>query len=619
MQDHNSIARNMGKIAKVLKEIFLESDNLSVFMNSVSFGRVTSNGQFIRSGKLKFVNLGPDAEAGRTYETVYEDSFGCTIRIADFSPRDLNQRSIFTSTSEENRSYFKNIFNTYWKANTEKIGINICRNVAIKGYMLNFVDVKEMIHKEWNLVRENSTNCRRYGYNTDESIVNEFYFVGPKNCLLAISSINSLLYIRTQTLNKLIESNDISVVKRCLKNLLTCFYQVHKNFSELNLKTFKDEVAEFAEESALNRMVNTDYFDRRYYRTFGEKEMNPKEFLERLHSFVKDTIENTVSGSVFGIKDMYSYSNLINKVMEMKKEFIKGIFTRGFTEGMRIGLRIEMIGWRPCEMQFAEIVGANKWWEKEVNLVPDSFIYRNEKYSIPEKHRKFKINKLYINQTGKLMCDGNHPNVSGHNVCMGDLKIDLSDKLSSIEDSLKAAEQLLDMINFDSAYHNEDRDKLLEVSTKCDIMSEKTVQHKKDGIRELGTNFDDSDSEDEEEIIDEKKEKKKSVITKVKDNNGKVIAEIVKDSLTADQVIRIHNTNNDDTRKNIKSLETSFVSNNLPPVYVTQDVSVAQDISYVQQNGERRPVIFISGQGNNAQISTTETELSLGDADITRE
>lgn len=599
--------KHLGVVAKLFHEIITENDNLSTLMKSISYGKMSSDGCYSNLGNLKISApiLNTDS-----YQLSYDgnEPFSA-IRIADFTARNINTRSMFSVRDTTERSYYRRIYNLYWKTENQRFGINVCKTAVTKGYSLNFTDVRK-------LMVTTSQHNARYS-DTTESSINEFYFVGSKNCLLAVSSCNSILFIRQQTLAKLIDNNELPVVKRCLKNLLVCFNQTNLKYTEMNVKVFKDDIAEITTENALNKIVNSDLLDSRYYRMAGVESsiQEYEQLMQRIHSYAKEVIDSAIGKTIFGADDKYSYSRLINQILEMKKEHITEVYNNGFSEGMKIGIKIEMLGWRACDTQFPEYSdSASRWWVKEVNIVPDSFLYRGEKYSIPEKERIFKIKKLYVNQRGVMMCEGKHPNVNVSKVCMGDLVINLAADLSNVEESLKSAEQLLDIINYDSAYYNDKREHLISVSTKCDIMSESM---RRDGGRKLKENSnirelsaDVNDADDEEEVVVLKKPKNTSKI--IKNNKGVVIAEITKDTLTEIQKTSFKRAASVSENVDMAAAE------NLPLVYVTEDIRTVEDLSIIQGDGSRRPVIFVAGPSSISQLTTSESEFSLGDSDLIR-
>ena len=605
------------KVVKILRSILINNDNLSMFLNSFSFGKLSSNGSFSQTARVRFYRDPEKDSVDTNYYSDNNNTLSPCIRISDYTPRDISVRSIRDESGRYNNNnfFFQYVYNRWdERCIATQMGINVNRKINIKGYMLNFTDVKK-------IMQDCSDNVRN-GYYDSADYINTFYFVGSKNSLFALSTVSGLLYIRRQTLVKLFENNDIESITKALKNLLVCFKQLVDKFTELNVKQYKEELAEIVEQNALAKIVNGDRMSRRYYRSYTRNEA-PEEFMNTVKQYIKDSIGDATVNTIFGIKDSYSYGNIINEILNTKKQNEKAIFNQGFQKGMRIGLKIEMLGWRPVDVNFADDHSSSMWWEKEVNIIPNNFMYNRERYIIPEKDRCFKVDKMYINQDGILRCHGNHPNVQGSKVCMGDLVIKFGDELSDIQDVLRRAEELLDMINYDSAYHRDKLDHLLKVSKKDELLGDSSLvrdQKKKSStIKELGALSDSDDDEDEEEIVEEKK----SVpVVKIIKDKKQAIAEIISNPQprTVNNEELEHRSSYTDQYVATNEAEhiTSNNNNENVPVYISQDASTLTEISHVQSDGERRPLVFVAGPGvgGTAAVVNNTEELSLGDSNL---
>ena len=594
------------KTAKLLKEIFLENDKLSIFMNSISIGKLTNQGQYHSLYNVRF----PKNNATLSSTSRYDIS-SSSIRICDLSPREINMKSLYEEYTSDRRSiqsdsrfFYSNLFNNNWRQQipSKKMGININKKANMKGYILNFVDMKKLMV---SLIDNNR-------YDSVLDCVYEFYYVGDKNCLLAVSSINGLLYIRAQALQRLLDDNDKDTIKKTLNHLFVCYHTMFQKFSELNISEFKKEFIEDIQTSLLNKIMISD--DINYKRFHYNPTSTPEQQLKNLKDYIQSTINELFRGGIFGIKDKYSYASIISKIIGNKKEREKEVYKEAYIKGMQTGLKMEMLGWKPCEVNFPDDQRISLWWSKEVNIIPDTFMYQNIRYSIPEKKREWKIDMLYVNQNGEMRCHGNHPNVSSSKVCMGDLSIDFTAELSVIQETLSRAATLLDMINYDSSYNHDGQDNLIKVSTVSDVLNIKSsTKIKMDGVRELGANFDDRDDDEEQEIpINLKSENN---IIKLKNSKKETIVELIKTKIPTNDHRFIKNSDND--TEALDELESQEIQENQTPVYYTQDATVLQDITLVASNGERRPMVFISGPSTNPNISQQEN-LVLGDENILR-
>jgi len=237
---------------------------------------------------------------------------------------------------------------------------------------------------------------------------------------------------------------------------------------------------------------------------------------------------------------------------------------------------------------------------------------------------------MYVSQDGVLRCHGTHPNVQGSRVCMGDLSIRFSDELSNIQDVLKRAEELLDMINFDSAYHNDKRDQLIKVSVKNELLNDsskfKEEKKKSTSIRVLGKLSDADDDEDEEEIVEVKKP---AITVKTIKDKKHVIAEITnfpipKTTAVADEDTNYRRYGNRYGAPEVDESEQAVSTHTDVPVYITNDVVTLSEITHVNSEGERRPVVFVAGPSTEVltpaltpvSIIRDTEELSLGDSNI---
>ena len=589
----------------IIKKILDGDDALSIFKDVINIGSITSNGSFVTESKLIFSQDEEVSVAGHDYGR----TAGSTIKIAEFSPRQISNYTLYgtarNSRRESTADFYSNIYSKYWAngaVTSKRIGINVCKKAKVKGYILNFNDVRK-------LLEESGSRGRRYSGLLD--YINEFYYAGPKNCLLGIATTNGNLIIRKQALIRLIENNTEEVFTKCLHNLFTCFHKTHSSFIELNIRTFKEEMAELVEQSALNSVVNKELYSQRYYRR-SDSESDSDQFMDEVKSFITDQLQTATSGTVFGATDSYSYTNLINQVMNNRHDHEKALYKEGFDKGMQIGLKFEMMGWEPSRHKFTSD-HTSIWWEKVVDIHPDTLVKNSQRYLIPEDQRHhYHITKLYINQSGNMQCDGTHPNVSGGRVCMGDLRdIDFSGDVSDIQDILTRVEDLLDIINYDSAYNYDRQEHLLEVSEKVEMLhdmhhsdTDKDLK-KKSGIRELGEDFD--DDEEEEDIAEEEGEEPQIEATTQIIDGDEIIAHSINYD-TSEEVQRDEDNYDDYNNQHTHSEEGVSQSEDIE----NMDVS---DVSYVNEDGTRRSAVYVTTppRSNNAP-----SQFILGDGNLIR-
>jgi len=569
-----------------LRHVLLNNDKLVTFINSFSFGEISS-ARYYPTRKVVFNKDG---------NSIFDTSVAATteIRICPFSPKNIG---LETGTIDK---MHQKMYGNYWKDYTtaKKLGINVSPKAKIKGYLLAFSDVKLAAAADYAIFNK----------------FNEIYYLGEKNILLGVASVDGFLYLRYQAIIKLMQNNDSATIRKTLKNLLTCFYNTKRKYEEINIRQFREELAELVQDGVFSRVVNADEYSGNYYNRYGTPN-SQKEFLDTVKAYIKDNISQALNDTCFGINDAYSYSRAISEIMSSRSNQDKTIFKEGFEKGMRIGMKLELLGWHPVNPNFADDTSAsvNIWWKKDVTIIPNTFISGAERYEIPVSHRKSKITELFINQNGKMRCTGEHPNVNGTNVCMGDLKIELSDKVSNIQDQLQRAEELLDIINFDSAYHREQKDKLLAVSTKIKALRTATYEDedavKKYKVREV--KFDDSDDSDEEVVIETPNARTQTIV-----RNGEPVASLVENILEIGG-IPVNRYSPDENRL----LDSEDVSEQTVEYIISDDVDVLEDIRNVTADGTRRPAIFVTGAGNivnpHPVVNNVDVrELVLGDSNL---
>jgi len=580
------------RLTRILNEIFSEDPTIENLKANITFDKIASNGSIDCHGKLSFVDPGhPDNNNnGIVTSSGYEHS---AIRFVEFTPRDLSVRTLYNG-SENRSTFWSNVYNTSFDERyaSRRYGINVLKRINIKGYILNFNDIRK-------LMEEANTN-RRYDKILD--YVNEFYYFSKRNCLLGLTTSNGVLLLRLQAIQKILKYNeDDEVVKRCLHNVFVCFNKVLDRFINLNVREVGEEVEELVTQSVMNRVINGSNFSRRFYR-YADADGDIESLKETINDYIKTTLKNAFRGSVFGVNDRYSYSDIVNNIIRSRRDKEKKLFKDGFAKGMQIGMKFEMMGWSPANPKFADSSDTTcMWWEKEVNIKPDSFVKDGVRYLIPETERTYHITKLYINQNGSMRADGKHPNLSGSRVCIGDLHVEYSDDTAAIQETLVRVEELLDMINYDSAYDSEKLNHLLEVSEAQDALfstggdSIKERVRKASSIRELDGNFDDDDEEVEEELTPEEE----AQLFHIADNNGDHIAELTcfpvpEEETTSDRYNHRISRNINVDSVSVESLESAPVRNN---TYETEETIIVNDINTVDEAGEQRPIIFNMGEG----------------------
>jgi len=384
--------------------------------------------------------------------------------------------------------------------------------------------------------------------------------------------------------------------------MFVCFEKTFSKYTDVNVTKFKEELFEVVSHSVLTSVINGQSIGRKYYR-YSRDPLTKEELVKSIEEHVHGEVNRALNGTIFGAKDQYSYAELLKKIITRRKTLEQQVFEEAFNKGMQIGMKFEMLGWHPSKPTFPDCDAGDRgiWWEKEVNIRPDTFMHGGERYLIPAAHRKFYVKKLYVNQNGLMRCEGEHPNVSGSRVCMGDLQIKFSDNLSELQDVLGRVESLLDMINFDSAYNGTALDELLKVSTKDTVFANTApIRKLKPKIREIG-DIDQDDEEEEEEIIESPSDN--IVLT---DEHGKALIKEFKPVLTQNvqSDIQARETSSDIQEHGLMEIQSA-------PVYEVNEEEIGSQLSFVDETGNRQNVIE-PRQEQNENIALGDNNLIQG-------
>lgn len=553
------------RLVRLLHELFNERPELIDLKTTISFNKIGTRGIRRNLGVLFFSN-----ESGISDSIRYSD-YHSLVYFSDFQLRNISDRTIFVNSDSKN--LWTQIYNPYWNRHlaSRRYGINVLKKISMKGYLLNFNDVRNLIDECVGSPMENILDY-----------INEFYYISNRNILIGIVTTTGNLILRLQAIKKVLEYNDDETVKKCFLNIFTCFLKTLKLFNEMNIRSVQEHISGILEQGAWNRVVNAETLPRRIRHMYPER---PDEIISELKQdiskFITASLDVAFRHRIFGVHDKYSYAKILNKILEDNIYKEKEKFKEGFKKGIRFGLKFEMEGWEPCNPNFFDNYrNTDMWWKKDVNIHPSTFIYKGERYSIPEKYRnKFHITALYINQNGRMRAIGNHPNVSGSSVCMGDLKIDFTDETINLKDYLVQAEELLDMINYDSSYRNDSLTEFLKVSEKQDSLFS-TYNDKipvTSTIRELDFDVNDDDEEEEEEEVIQR--------VLVQNERGELLEDV---EFIVENGGHMHHMYSDekaigDTLNQINiSIEENRQSSD---VYQLDESIVINDISHVDQDG----------------------------------
>ena len=584
-------------IAPILKEILLENDNLSIYWEDISVGYIKNPRGYIETYQLKFLNR----EGISSYPPPASPT---SIRISNFRLNDISTRSftdaivspIYSGSDyygDANMSFLRNIYNQHYRKQTtlKRTGINIYRNIKLKGYKINFKDVKKLILSD----KLGKTSNRIH------DVIQEFYYIGDKNILIGFVTVDSICYIRQEVLLALRQTESRETIKEILRSLLNCFSVVDAKFTNHNIRTIEDQITNQVSTAIENQLFNGKFLS--YYGIGSIDEFSPDRLTEIIENKTRNIIKKIIKPTIFGVNDSYSYSKILDDILRSSDKREKKVFNDGFVSGMKIGLKLEMLGWRITKEVFANSKSFDMWWEKDVEITPEFFYYGNERYKIPQSDRCFTITKLYINQLGKMRCKGDHPNVQQGVVCMGDLIINFAEKESVLSENLSRAETLLDIINYDSAYHKDKLQQYLKVSEKTTLYSNdpvsSTKKSKSTSIRTVS--FDDCEDEDEPE--ESPKEPNKDGILKINISDDislyRVGEEVVNEPTDYDEQVQT-------------------VFNNNIATYITPMLDDSQ-LRSVNEEGVNSPLLYIAATTETLPViyqQNNNEEIYLGDNNV---
>jgi len=571
------LVEEINSILKILNLMFERYPYLDHYKNSISCGE-DFRGAYRNQYSFMFTKNNYDTDSSNKYGCLYQNnavenrdditsdyvSVGGSntskkiIHFTKFTPDGFLSfiRSDESRRNDNNKCDYFRLFSPSFLKGISKyncrinhhysIGMSIDKKVKIRASNLNF-----------NMIRSYIEDSSR---NDVLKSILEFFYAGKHNCVLAYCTSDSMLRIRIQTVMSLIKENPEDIAVKTIRNLFLAFDKINQVFQSMNIRNLIDDEFHPIITSRIYSILGGDrapyrfneHFQR-YLKIFTDsKDLDPtklepyKNACDSIKSIVQDCIkeefDRLTQGSTFGVKNSTSYFHLLQEVLRGRIDREKKSVERAFTEGMHFGSKIEMLGWHPVKApRFIDEDRSNDisslWWMKEVKIIPAVFNYQNKKYSIAADKHPYKVTKLYINQEGTLYCEGNHPNVRGGKVCMGDLRnIRMSGTPADVNEFLQRCEQLLELINFDSAYHKDKLEsmvkegKLLEILSGGDSNSIDKKQVKP--IRALNFNSDEIDvSSDEEKPKRTKKKTDDVTFHEVRNSEGIVlgVAQLVPD------------------------------------------------------------------------------------------
>lgn len=419
------------------------SSNFLKYVGDV--GTYNEEKQNISSGDIVFVDLSP-----KFFRYLYELENNSAVVF------DLANASLMGVFKPSNSTIFDRSINVFGGFKMDKHKFNIMDLLKMKSPKIPNESI------------DDNSSVSRFV----DQLACKYIFAGEDHYLIGIISISGILYVFSNTCQDILyqflasydeEEANIKFLKM-IKNMFLIYFQLNRRYLSDNIMSIvEDDIFNVVYKNIVLNHINkidVTYVDEDKLDLFGGEDQC-EILLDKIKLLIKQEINESLKETCFGKNFKYSYSEIISSVVNfaMKKKIEAN--RHSFNKGLMIGSKLEMYGWRLAseqEISCTYIDNSDIVWIKDVDIRPKKFIFESkykvlkpeiEKDSIP-----YQVTRLYLHHSGVMYALGNHPNVSSSKkVCMGDLagKIKL-DEISSLTNNLRAIEELLETINFDSSY-----------------------------------------------------------------------------------------------------------------------------------------------------------------------
>lgn len=399
-----------------------------------------------------------------------------------YSDRKLDSSGYFTifNPSYSNRRREKQ--NHFW------MGCNVDKDLKLSGYSFNICDIYNSFDLEAGRSNE---EYQRHIY--------KLIFIGNKNFLIGFIDKSCVLYLDNNLLESIKQAN-YEKFTEIIKKIFSLYSIANMSFFNGNICGLEGQITEYLLRKYMKK-VGTETMDASFIQVeeldiFSSDDVCDR-IVNKICSNIKSEIEAMLQGTSWGISNQYSYNQLVANIIRSRDQSHKDEIDKAFAKGLLYGNKFELCGWEVCDdFKYSQEVA----WMKKVDIVPTRAVYQGKLYNINNNDswsNPFKIDTIYVTLNGKMWCDGNHPNVSSGQVCMGDIsqKISLSDP-TTLGENLNKCEALLTLINYDSAYTSSDREYILSHST-LDISNSGVLDTEYVGENEVLTDISFEDDEDE--------------------------------------------------------------------------------------------------------------------------
>lgn len=480
------------------RETINDISNIIASKNSISYLCKCIISGTIRTGK-GFV---PSIDGYNGIDSYSNSSWIRLVRLNKvFLKRYITWKESARGIGDQINNLYLNFFNTKYSRDYVYIGSNVDRDINLVGYHFNACDIYNSYMVEG--CRSGYEKCDHFS-KTISFYIYKLLFIGKRNFLIGFIDKTGILYLDYVILNKLKTVNQ-EKFKQVLINILSIYANFNSIFFELNINGITGEVTERVKRTlfaGINETSDDCTIIKPEHIDIFNNSSQIDNLVSKMQNIIRDEIENYFKGTNWGIKNQYSYKDIIDEIKCRKYEASRHEVEKAFANGLLYGNKFELSGWTVSDRQFDNTVT----WEKEVHIIPSRVVFDRKLRIIdnndPTWTNPFHVDKLYVTASGKMYCEGNHPNVSSQNVCMGDIagKIILSD-VKKLGENLNRCEALLTLINYDSAYSTTDKDLILDHSTP-DPTCQFDIDHEYVGDNEILTDvsFEDEEVRDESDV-----------------------------------------------------------------------------------------------------------------------
>lgn len=333
--------------------------------------------------------------------------------------------------------------------------LSVLSNNVFNIYPIVEVKTSCQTKDEWSYLK--SEAVFKSGFLDDyKNHVHMVFTVGQENLLLATVGREGHVNFSFPVLRKLTILIGAEKIEK-LVNLI--FSAVEKSLE----KFFKFQVNEMDEKGITNNLLVTVLTNLSQKLKSYSYEIGPRDLVQFITEiinnlfFYPEDLSSNMNNFLFLKNNLYRKT--IATLLRKNNGEIRNAFQRGLSIGSKFFNALKILGYK--------IEGDNSVWVKDINLIPEFFLYGRNKYRLKESHREFHLKRVGFDparfNSDKfhfLAMETNHPNVSSGVVCVGDqthddfrrLLLNTNTTSDDFCNFLINVENTISVINFDSSY-----------------------------------------------------------------------------------------------------------------------------------------------------------------------